>query len=73
MTHGSPPARRVDQEVARITSVYTGRVPGIAPAEFEADVRAEFARRSQVTITEFVPVFVERSVRTRYGLGASRA
>ena len=71
MTHGSPPERRVDQEVARITATYSTRLRGIAPADFEAAVWAEFARRSDVTIKEYVPVFVERSVRTRYGLGVS--
>jgi hypothetical protein len=71
MTQGSPPERSVDQEVARITSTYSTHLRGIEPADFEAAVWAEFARRSEVTIKEYVPVFVERSVRTRYGLGAS--
>ena len=71
MTHGSPPERRVDQEVARIAATYATRLRGIEPADFEAAVWAEFAQRSEVTVKEYVSVFVERSVRTRYGLGAS--
>lgn len=71
MTHGSPPERRVDQEVARITATYATRLRGIEPVDFEAAVWAEFAQRSEVAVKEYVSVFVERSVRTRYGLGAS--
>jgi hypothetical protein len=61
----------VDQEVARITANYATRLRGVEPAELEAAVWAEFARRSEVTIKEYVPVFVERSVRLRYGLATT--
>jgi hypothetical protein len=71
MTHGSPSERSVDQEVARITLTYSTRLRGIEPADFEAAVWAEFAQRSEVAIKEYIPVFVERSLRTRYGLGVS--
>jgi hypothetical protein len=62
------PERSVDQEVQRILAVYAERVLDADHHDFETAVRAEFDRWSDVPIPDYVPIFVERSMRSRYDL-----
>jgi len=41
------------------------RFPRFQPETVEALVRAEFGRRSRAPVQDFVPVFVERSLKNR--------
>jgi hypothetical protein len=56
------------QDIERITRKYAGRVRSANREDVEATVRAEFDRWSTVAVREFVSIFVERSVRSHYGL-----
>jgi hypothetical protein len=60
--------RSTQQEIERITRQYADRVRGVDRGDVERTVRAEFDRWSAVAIREFVSIFVERSVRSHYGL-----
>jgi hypothetical protein len=60
--------RSVQQEIERITRKFADRVRGVDRMDVENTVRAEFDRWSSVAIREFVPIFVERSVRSCYRL-----
>jgi hypothetical protein len=60
--------RSMQQEIERITRKFADRVRGVDRVDVENAVRAEFDRWSSVAIREFVPIFVERSVRSRYRL-----
>jgi hypothetical protein len=62
------PERSVDQEVQRILAAYADRVVDVSHDEVESALRAEFERWSDVRIPDYVPIFVERSMRVRYDL-----
>jgi hypothetical protein len=62
------PERSVDQEVQRILAAYADRVLDVSHDEVETALRAEFERWSDVPIPDYVPIFVERSMRSRYDL-----
>jgi hypothetical protein len=57
-----------EEEIDRITTAYADRVQNVERDDVEHTVRAEFDRWSTVAIPDFVPIFVERSVRSHYGL-----
>ena len=67
MAPGGTPERSVDQEVERILAAYADRFSGVRRDEVETAVRAEFDRWSGVAIPDYVPIFVERSMRSQYG------
>jgi hypothetical protein len=58
-------ASRVRQEVEadRISAELAARFGDVPPELIDADVRAEFDRRSSYKVKDFLPIFVERSVR----------
>lgn len=56
---------RQSNEIGRITDELAGKYPRYEPDTVEALVRAEFTRRSQAPIQDFVPVFVERALKSR--------
>jgi hypothetical protein len=56
------------EEVTRICDLYAPRLPEGERSGLVAAVRAEFDRRSGVAVSDYVHIFVERSVRSRYGL-----
>lgn len=58
-------AVRQSNEVVRITEGLSERFPRYEPETVEALVRAEFGRRSNAPVQDFVPVFVERALRAR--------
>jgi hypothetical protein len=53
---------RKELEIARLSSELSEKYH-LSPEMLEAGVRAEFDRRAAYPIQEFVPIFVERSVR----------
>ena len=60
--------RHVHQEleVDRLSDVLATEFERADPDTIETVVRAEFARRSRAPIQDFVPVFVERTLRQRF-------
>jgi hypothetical protein len=52
-------------EVDRITEGLSERFPQYQAQTVEALVRAEFGRRAKAPVQDFVPVFVERTLRAR--------
>jgi len=56
---------RESNEIDRITDDLTGEFEAVAPPTIEAAVRAEFDRRHDAPVQDFVPVFVERSLRRK--------
>jgi hypothetical protein len=54
---------RESNEIDRITDELTGEFDAVAPPTIEAAVRAEFDRRHDARVQDFVPIFVERSLR----------
>jgi hypothetical protein len=64
-TRGRAVAMGAASEVDRITEGLSSRFPRLDPATVAALVRAEFGRRSRAPVQDFVPLFVERSLKTR--------
>jgi hypothetical protein len=62
------PAQHVLQEleVDRLSDALAEEFERADPDTIETVVRAEFARRSRAPIQDFVPVFVERTLRRRF-------
>jgi hypothetical protein len=58
-------AQRVRQqnEIDRLTADMTGEFPAVSPELINEAVRAEFTRREQRRVQDFVPIFAERSLR----------
>jgi hypothetical protein len=56
-------AVRKQLEVDRIRGELVDEFDDISPEMIEAGVRVEFERRSQYPIQDFVPIFVERTLR----------
>jgi hypothetical protein len=54
---------REDLEVDRLRDQLAAEFDDVAPDRLERDIRDEFERRSSYPIQEFVPLFVERSLR----------
>src|SRR5262245_39740465 len=54
---------RNEVEIGRLTAELSDRFGDVAPDTVEQAVRAAFSRRSDVPIQDFVPIFVERSIR----------
>jgi len=54
---------REDLEVDRLTADLADRFRDISPDVIEYGVRAEFERWSGVPVHDFVPIFVERTLR----------
>ncbi len=61
------PSRHVHQEIEvdRLSGELAAEFRQIDPATIETVVRAEFTRRSARPIQDFVPIFVERTLRKR--------
>jgi hypothetical protein len=55
---------RKEREIERLSAELSDEYH-VSPETLEAGVRAEYDRRSGYPIQEFVPIFVERSVRYR--------
>jgi hypothetical protein len=53
-------------EIGRLSGVLADQFPHVAPGAIEQAVRAEFTRRANAQITEFVSLFVERDLRRRF-------
>jgi hypothetical protein len=68
MTRVGAEKHSTEEEIERITRAYADRVDDVDRGDVEATVRAEFDRWSTVAISDFVPIFVERSVRSHYRL-----
>jgi hypothetical protein len=68
MTEQTDVTRRVHQEleVDRLSDVLATEFERADPDTIETVVRAEFAHRSRAPIQDFVPVFVERTLRRRF-------
>jgi hypothetical protein len=58
-------AVRQDLEVDRLSSELADRFTQLPPAAIEDGVRAEFDRRSDSPVQDFVPIFVERALRAK--------
>ena len=56
---------RESNEIDRITDELSDEFEAVAPPTIEAAVRAEFDRRHDARVQDFVPVFVERSLRRK--------
>ena len=56
---------RESNEIDRITDELSNQFEAVAPPTIEAAVRAEFERRHDARVQDFVPVFVERSLRRK--------
>ena len=54
---------REELEVDRLTTELAIRFEGVAPPVIEQGLRDEFAKRADYPVQDFVPIFVERSVR----------
>ena len=65
MTPDGAAAVRQSIEVDRITEGLASRFPRYEPETVEALVKAEFGKRSQAPVQDFVPVFVERVLKRR--------
>jgi len=54
---------RTELEVDRLTSELSTRFVDFAPDVIEQGLRSEFDKRAAYPVQDFVPIFVERSVR----------
>jgi hypothetical protein len=54
---------RNDLDADRLIVEMAGRFPDIPAERIEDGVRAEFGRWSTVPVREFVPIFVERTIK----------
>jgi hypothetical protein len=54
---------RKELEIDRIRGELATEFDDISPEMIEAGVRVEFERRSQYPIQDYVPIFVERTLR----------
>jgi hypothetical protein len=68
MAGHTDPTRHVQQEleVDRLSDALAEEFERADPDTIEIVVRAEFARRSRAPVQDFVPVFVERTIRQRF-------
>ncbi len=56
---------RHDLEVHRLTTELASRFDDWSPDVIEQGLRQEFERRAEYPVQDFVPIFVERSVREK--------
>jgi hypothetical protein len=56
---------RTELEIGRIRDELADQFGDVAPGVIEAGIRNEFERRADYPVQDFVPVFVERSVRQK--------
>ena len=56
---------RRQNEIDRLTAELADEFHDVSPELIDAAVRAEFTRREQRTLQDFVPIFAERSLRGR--------
>jgi len=54
---------RTELEVDRLTTELSSRFDGFSPDVIEQGLRVEFEKRAAYPVQDFVPIFVERSVR----------
>jgi hypothetical protein len=54
---------RQELDVERISSELTHEFNDVSPQDIELGVREEFDRRSDSPVRDFVPIFVQRSLR----------
>ena len=61
------PSQHVHQEIEvdRLSGELAAKFHQFDPATIETVVRAEFSRRSARPVQDFVPIFVERTLRKR--------
>ena len=53
-------------EVERLRAELADRFDDVPPDLIERDIRSEFERRAGYPVQDFVPVFVERSLRQKF-------
>jgi hypothetical protein len=54
---------RQENEIDRLTADLTNEYRDVSPELIGDAVRAEFTRREQRTVQDFIPIFAERSLR----------
>jgi hypothetical protein len=62
MSDDAPNIVRKELEIGRLSAELSDEYQ-VSPEMLEAGLRAEFDRRSEYPVQEFVPIFVERSIR----------
>jgi hypothetical protein len=63
-THSAEIHVRNEVEIGRLSYELVGRFPGVEPDLIETALRDEFGAWSQRPVQDFVPIFVERRVRS---------
>jgi hypothetical protein len=56
---------RNEVEIGRLSFQFADKYPQVPPEWVEDAVRAEFGRRTDLHVQDFVPIFVERNVRAQ--------
>ena len=60
---------RVELEIGRLRDELASRFGEVSPDVVESELRGEFHRRAGYPVQDFVPIFVERSVRQKLRQG----
>jgi hypothetical protein len=64
-------AQPATTQLDRVTKALARELPDVAPLELRREVESELVRLGEVTVTQFLPVLVARTVKSRLRQPAS--